>query len=64
MLNGFRADYPWQGSRSSQFQQVADVVAPPVAALILGAVWGVPDAVGRIDAYLADLHAPAELTLV
>ena len=37
-LNGFPATHPWQGTRSSQWQQVADVVCPPVGAAILGAV--------------------------
>lgn len=40
VLVGFRADYPWQGSRSSAFMQAADVVSPPVAAHLLSAVAG------------------------
>jgi DNA (cytosine-5)-methyltransferase 1 len=40
-LNGFPRDYPWQGSRTSQFHQVADVVAPPVAAAVLGCATGI-----------------------
>ncbi|WP_188188927.1 DNA cytosine methyltransferase [Nonomuraea sp. SYSU D8015] len=40
LLVGFPADFAWQGSRSKQFLQVADVVAPPVAAAVLGAVLG------------------------
>lgn len=35
MLVGFRADYPWQGSRSSAFLQAANVVPPPIAAAVL-----------------------------
>lgn len=34
-LVGFRPDYPWAGSRSSQFLQVANVVPPPIAAAVL-----------------------------
>ncbi|WP_433677598.1 DNA cytosine methyltransferase [Microbacterium gorillae] len=34
-LVGFRADYPWTGSRSSQFLQIANVVPPPIAAAVL-----------------------------
>lgn len=34
-LVGFPEDYPWTGSRSAAFQQVADVVAPPIAAAVL-----------------------------
>lgn len=41
LLTGFPADYPWQGSRSKQFLQAADVVAPPVAAAVLGSVLGI-----------------------
>ena len=40
-LQGFPRDYPWQGSRSSQFQQIGDVVSPLVGAAILGTVLGV-----------------------
>lgn len=36
LLTGFPADYPWQGSRTKQFLQAADVVSPPVAAAVLG----------------------------
>lgn len=39
VLVGFRPDYPWQGSRSSAFLQSADVVAPPVAAAVLGRIF-------------------------
>ncbi|QHF24121.1 C-5 cytosine-specific DNA methylase [Rathayibacter sp. VKM Ac-2804] len=35
LLNGFPLDYPWTGSRTSQFQQAGDVVSPPVAAHLL-----------------------------
>lgn len=38
---GFPRDYPWQGSRTSQFQQVGDVVSPLVGAAVLGAALGV-----------------------
>ncbi|GIH95330.1 DNA cytosine methyltransferase [Planobispora siamensis] len=40
LLTGFPADYPWQGSRSKQFLQAADVVAPMVAAAVMGATLG------------------------
>lgn len=36
-LNGFPLDYPWQGSRTSQFRQIGDVVNPLVGAAVLGA---------------------------
>lgn len=40
MLNGFPPDYPWQGSRTSQFQQIGDVVNPLVGAHVLGGLLG------------------------
>lgn len=40
MLQGFDADYPWNGSRTKQFLQIADVVLPEVAARVLAAVAG------------------------
>jgi DNA (cytosine-5)-methyltransferase 1 len=42
LLNGFPADYPWRGSRTKQFLQIADVVAPAVAAVALGIATDTP----------------------
>lgn len=58
LLTGFPADYPWQGSRSKQFLQAADVVSPPVAAAVLGAALGL-DWEPAVRAYLADLYPAA-----
>lgn len=44
VLNGFPSDFPWQGSRTRRFLQVANVVAPPVAASILAQVPSVASA--------------------
>jgi DNA (cytosine-5)-methyltransferase 1 len=38
VLNGFPANFPWFGSRSRQFLQAANVVAPQVAAALLAEV--------------------------
>lgn len=54
-LQGFRADYPWTGSRTRQFHQLADVVCPPVAAAVLGYVTGTPW-IEPVRAYLEDLY--------
>lgn len=40
LLVGFRRSYPWQGSRTSAFQQAADVVSPVMAAIVLSGVLG------------------------
>lgn len=40
-MTGFPRDYPWQGSRSSQFQQAGDVVSPLCGAAVLGTVLGI-----------------------
>lgn len=42
LLQGFSLDYPWQGSRSARFRQVADTVSPLMGAAVLGAAAGVP----------------------
>lgn len=42
LLQGFPASYPWQGSRTSQFKQSGDVVAPPVAAAVLAGALNLP----------------------
>lgn len=37
VLQGFRADYPWQGSRTRRFLQIGNAVCPPVARLVVAA---------------------------
>ncbi len=55
LLNGFPIDYPWRGSRTAQFRQIADVVAPPVAAAVLGAAAGI-EWRPAVDRYLQVLY--------
>jgi len=60
LLVGFPADYPWQGARSKQFLQAADVVPPPVAAAVIGACLGL-DWQTPVRDYLAGIYPAAAL---
>ncbi|MFI5763870.1 DNA cytosine methyltransferase [Streptomyces sp. NPDC051563] len=57
LLVGFRPGYPWTGSRSSCTQQIGDVVAPPMSAVVIGSLlsrhWE-----DHLRRYLADIYTP------
>ncbi|MFI7415290.1 DNA cytosine methyltransferase [Streptomyces sp. NPDC049627] len=55
LLVGFRRSYPWKGSRTSAFQQAADVVSPVMAAIVLSGMFGVLGEALARD-YLAQLY--------
>ncbi|MFF4777444.1 DNA cytosine methyltransferase [Microtetraspora fusca] len=59
VLNGFPPDYPWQGSNSKAFLQIADVVAPPVAAAVLGTALAM-DWEPLVRDYLATIYPAGE----
>lgn len=40
VLQGFRRDYPWRGTKTARFRQVGDAVPPPMAAAVVGALTG------------------------
>jgi site-specific DNA-cytosine methylase len=71
VLQGFPRDYPWHagGSRTSQFQRIADSVCPIVGAAVVGAALNVPWWQEAVRQRLADLYGqrmprPSQLDLL
>jgi DNA (cytosine-5)-methyltransferase 1 len=44
ILQGFRPDYPWQGTRRQQFRQIGNAVPPPLVRRVLAAAMRSEDA--------------------
>jgi DNA (cytosine-5)-methyltransferase 1 len=42
VLQGFPANYPWQGNKGEQHRQVGDAIPPPLAWHVLRAAFGLP----------------------
>lgn len=49
MLQSMPYGYPWQGSKTQQFQRVGDLVPARLAAYVVGAALGVSDYVDYVD---------------